>query len=55
MGTVRISRRSLSSRWKNPFQLDPRVGAEPAVAALIDHARHEITDGDGQHRSPFSP
>ena len=29
------------------------VGAEPAVAALIDHARHEITDG--QHRSPFSP
>ena len=32
---------------------DPRVGAEPAVAALIDHARHEITDG--QHRSPFSP
>src|SRR5664279_1962193 len=36
---------------EEPFQLDPRVGAEPAVAALIDHARHEITDG--QHRSPF--
>ena len=32
---------------------NPRVGAEPAVAALIDHARHEITDG--QHRSPLSP
>ena len=30
---------------EEPFQLDPRVGAEPAVAALIDHARHEITDG----------
>ena len=38
---------------EEPFQLDPRVRAEPAVAALIDHARHEITDG--QHRSPFSP
>jgi len=38
---------------EEPFQLDPRVGAEPAVAALIDHARHEITAG--QHRWPFSP
>jgi len=40
MGTVRISRRSSSSRWKNRSNSDPRVGAEPAVAALIDHARH---------------
>ena len=49
MGTVRISRRSSSSRWKNRSNSNPRVGAEPAVTALVDHARHEITDG--QHRS----
>src|SRR6478609_5993989 len=30
---------------EEPFQLDPRVGAEPAVAALSDHARHD-------HRRP---
>ena len=34
MGTVRISRRSSSSRWKNRSNSNPRVGAEPAVAAL---------------------
>jgi hypothetical protein len=32
---------------EEPFQLDPRVGAEPAVAALIDHAWHD-------HRRPTS-